>query len=86
MLLDMPTSTVLGITAKPGYLDSGHVSRTLAMTYLRPVPMGTKVEVEYHTITISKRIANLSGIIKTMDGKACVTCVHDKVVFEGSKL
>jgi acyl-coenzyme A thioesterase 13 len=86
MLLDMLTSTILGMLAKPGYLDNGHVSRTLSTTYLRPVPMGAKVKVECNAVAISKRMANLSGVIRTMDGKACVNCVHDKVVFEGSKL
>ena len=86
MLLDMLTSTILSVLSRPGYLDNGHVSRTLSTTYLRPVAMGAKVKVECHAVAISKRMANLYGVIKTMDGKACVTCVHDKVVFEGSKL
>jgi acyl-coenzyme A thioesterase 13 len=86
MLLDMLTSTILGMLSKPGYLDKGHVSRTLTTTYLRPVPMGAKVKVECHAVAIGRSMANLSGVIKTMDGKVCVTCVHDKVVFQGSKL
>lgn len=86
MLLDMLTSTILGMLSRPGYLDSGHVSRTLTTTYLRPVPMGAKVKVECQAVAIGRRMANLSGVIKTMDGKACVTCVHDKAVFEGPKL
>ena len=85
-LLDSLTSTALLTIAKPGFLDGGHVSRTLSCTYLRPVPMGTECVVECRVVAAGKRTANLSGEIRTKDGKVCVTCVHDKAVFERAKL
>ena len=85
-LLDSLTSTALLTIARPGFLDGGHVSRTLSCTYLRPVPMGTECVVECRVVAAGKRTANLSGEIRTKDGKVCVACVHDKAVFERAKI
>ena len=80
-LLDTLTSTALLTLAKPGFLDGGHVSRTITMSYLRPVPVGTRVKIECEVVAAGKTTANIWGAIKTMDGKTCVTCIHDKAVF-----
>ena len=80
-LLDTLTSTALVTLARPGYLDGGHVSRTITMSYLRPVPAGTRVKVECNVQAAGQTTANVYGAIKTMDGKICVTCIHDKAVF-----
>lgn len=80
-LLDSLTSTALTVIARPGFMDSGHVSRTITMTYLRPVPAGTKIMIECVVVAAGKNTANVTGTIKTLDGKVCVTCVHDKAVF-----
>ena len=80
-VLDSLTSTALHVIAKPGFLDSGHVSRTITMTYLRPVPPGTTVRIECKVVAAGKNTANVTGVMKTLDGKTCVTCVHDKAVF-----
>jgi uncharacterized protein (TIGR00369 family) len=85
-LLDSLTSTVLLTIARPGFLDGGHVSRTLSCTYLRPVPMGIECVVECWVVAAGKRTANVRGEIRTKDGKVCVACVHDKAVFERPKL
>ncbi|KAL9617095.1 MAG: hypothetical protein Q9160_008085 [Pyrenula sp. 1 TL-2023] len=80
-LLDILTSMPLNIIATPGHLDAGNVSRTITMSYLRPVPAGTTVRVECDIVAAGRNTANLQGTIKTLDGKVCVTCVHDKVAF-----
>lgn len=80
-LLDTLTSTALLTLARPGFLDGGHVSRTITMSYLRPVPIGTRVKIECEVVAAGKTTANILGVIKTMDGKTCVTCIHDKAVF-----
>jgi len=81
-LLDSLTSTALLTIARPGFLDGGHVSRTLTTTYLRPVPSGMKCIVECWVVAAGKRTANVRGEIRSLDGKICVSCVHDKAVFE----
>jgi acyl-coenzyme A thioesterase 13 len=79
-LLDSLTSTALLTIAKPGFLDGGHVSRTLSCTYLRPVPMGEECTVECWVVSGGKRTAHVGGQIKLKDGRVAVTCVHDKAV------
>lgn len=79
-LLDNMTSTALLTIAKPGFLDAGHVSRTITMSYLRPVPMGSRITIECEVQAAGKNTANIVGKI-FLNGKLCVTCVHDKAVF-----
>lgn len=81
IILDNLTSTALLTLAKPGFLDAGHVSRTITMSYLRPVPHGSKVKIVCEAVAAGKTTANLRGEIY-VDGKVCVTCIHDKVVFK----
>src|SRR2546423_2022838 len=85
-LLDSLTSTALLTIAKPGFLDGGHVSRTLSCTYLLPVPMDTECVVECWVVAAGKRMANVQGEIRTKDGKVCVSCVHDKAGFGRAEL
>jgi uncharacterized protein (TIGR00369 family) len=80
-LLDNLTSTALVTIAKEGFLDGGHVSRTITMSYLRPVPMGAKVTVECEVLAAGRNTANVLGKVYNEEGKLCVTCVHDKAVF-----
>lgn len=81
IILDNLTSTALLTLAKPGFLDAGHVSRTITMSYLRPVPLGSKVTVVCEAVQAGRNTANVKGEIQ-IDGKTCVTCIHDKVVFQ----
>ncbi|KIW69977.1 hypothetical protein PV04_02289 [Phialophora macrospora] len=80
-LLDNLTSTALVTIAREGFLDGGHVSRTITMSYLRPVPMGAKVTVECDVLAAGRNTANVLGKVYNEEGKLCVTCVHDKAVF-----
>ena len=85
-ILDHLTSTALFTIAKPGFLDRGMFSRTLTVTYLRPVPIGTKAVVEAEVVSAGRTLANVRGVIKTPDGKPCVTCTHDLALGSGPKL
>lgn len=62
--------------------DAEHVSvsRTLTVTFLRPVAQGTTVTVEAELVSVGRTMVNLKGLIRTEDGKVAVTCVHDKVI------
>jgi acyl-coenzyme A thioesterase 13 len=80
-ILDNLTSTALLTLAKPGFLDAGHVSRTITMSYLRPVPMGSEVEIICDVVSAGRNLANLKGEIR-IGGKTAVTCIHDKAVFQ----
>jgi acyl-coenzyme A thioesterase 13 len=85
-LLDMLTTACLMLTARPGFLDMGSVSRTITMTYLRPVQEGQTVRIECRLVNVGARYANVYGEIKSLDGKIAVSCVHDKAVFPSPNL
>ncbi len=85
-LLDNLTTLVLLTIAKPGYWDTFGVSRTLTTTFLRPLPVGSKVLVDCEVVAAGKRLVNIKAAMKTADGKICVTCIHDKAAAERSKL
>lgn len=79
-IMDNLTSTALVTIAKPGFLDAGHVSRTITMTYLRPVPEGAIVRIECDVQSAGRNLANILGKLY-VNGKLAVSCVHDKAVF-----
>lgn len=83
--MDMLTSMALATVSKPGFLDKGHVSRTITMSYLRPVPMGVKTRISCRIVAAGRNLANLSGEIRSPDGKVLVTCIHDKAVFSSGE-
>lgn len=85
-LFDTLTTTALLTVAKEGYWDSLGVSRTLTVTFLRPLPMGTKVFLDCKVLAAGKKMANLKGTMRTADGKICVICIHDKAAVESPKL
>src|ERR1700753_4168196 len=46
LIFDMCTSMAVIVASREGFWDTGHVSRTLNCTYLRPAPEGTELIVE----------------------------------------
>jgi len=85
-ILDNLSSSAFLTIAKEGFLDTGTVSRTLTTTFLRPVPIGAKVRIICEVVSAGKRLANCKGHIETLDGKICVTCIHDKAIVARPKL
>lgn len=85
-LFDTLTTTALLTIAEPGYWDTLGVSRTLTITFLRPLPLGTKVFLDCEVVAAGKNLANIKGTMRKADGKVCVTCIHDKVALAGPKL
>lgn len=83
-IMDNLTSTALITIMKDGFLDGGHVSRTITMSYLRPVPDGSRVRVECEVQSAGRNTANVEGRLYVND-KLAVTCVHDKAVFARAK-
>lgn len=59
--------------------DAG-VTRTLNVTYLRPVPLGETVLVECEVVHAGKRLCALKGVMKReSDGAILTSCEHGKV-------
>lgn len=59
------------------------VSRTLAVTYVRPAPMGSEVLVECEQVHAGKRMSSLRGVLRrAKDGAVLATCEHGKVILD----
>ena len=70
----------VGVVAREGFWDTGHVSRTLNCTYLRPAPEGSELLVECEVVHLGKTMAELKGVMRRKeDGKVCYVCEHGKV-------
>jgi len=79
-LFDYCTTTALIPLAKPGFWMLPGVSRTLNVTYIRPVPIGEVVLIESEVIHVGKRLAVLKGVMKRKsDGATMAVCEHGKV-------
>ena len=78
LLLDICTTTALVSISRPGYWQSGGLSASLNITYVRPVPCGTRVEIVSSVVSAGRRLAFLKGKIR-LDGKALVAAQHTKV-------
>ncbi|KAL4778345.1 HotDog domain-containing protein, partial [Aspergillus varians] len=78
-LFDTLSSMILLGVSKPGFFQRGGVSRHLDVTYLRPVPAGTKVRLVSKVVNIGKRLALLrSEIVRVDNGEVCMVSDHDK--------
>jgi acyl-coenzyme A thioesterase 13 len=86
LIFDICTSTAISACSKEGFWDTGHVSRTLNCTYLRPAPLGAKVTVESQVVHLGRRLGMTTGVIKTEDGKVCYTCEHGKAAIGGASM
>ncbi|KAI5928214.1 HotDog domain-containing protein [Camillea tinctor] len=83
-LFDFCTTLVLHMISYPGFWHHLGVSRTLNVTYLRPVPMGKPVDVECEIMHASKRLATTRGVIRAAappgkeKGPVLAICEHGK--------
>ncbi|KAK7755726.1 hypothetical protein SLS62_002338 [Diatrype stigma] len=63
-VFDLCTSLPLGLVARPGYWQWLGVSRTLSVTYLRPVPAGSVVRVECELLQVGRRLCSARGVMR----------------------
>ncbi|KAL4996968.1 HotDog domain-containing protein [Aspergillus recurvatus] len=78
-LFDVLSSMILLGVSKPGFFELGGVSRHLNVTYLRPVPVGTKVRLVSNVVNMGKRLALMRSEILRVheDGREEVCAVSD---------
>ncbi|KAF2867931.1 HotDog domain-containing protein, partial [Massariosphaeria phaeospora] len=86
LIYDVCTSMALELCSEDGFWDTGHVSRTLNCTYLRPAREGATLTVESEVVNLGRRMAMLKGVMRGEDGKICSTCEHGKVAVGGAGL
>ncbi|KAI1327618.1 Thioesterase/thiol ester dehydrase-isomerase [Xylariaceae sp. FL0255] len=83
-IFDICTTFVLQMISRPGFWQFGGVSRTLNVTYLRPVPAGTVVDVECEIVHAGQRLSALRGVVRKVNddgspGLVLALCEHNKV-------
>ncbi|TVY87441.1 Acyl-coenzyme A thioesterase, partial [Lachnellula willkommii] len=81
VIFDMCTTTALGPLAKPGFWDFlGGVTRSLNISYLRAIPIGTTVRINSKVMQVGRTMAMIRGTMSSQDGKTVYcTCEHHKV-------
>ncbi|KAF8244804.1 hypothetical protein K440DRAFT_587946 [Wilcoxina mikolae CBS 423.85] len=77
LIFDICTTTALVPISKLGYWQFAGVSAGLSVTYLRPVPAGSEVEVFSEVVNAGKRLATLRGEIR-LGGKVYMIAEHMK--------
>lgn len=56
------------------------VSRTLSVTYIRPIAIGEEILIESTVVHAGKRLATMTGVMsRKSDGAVMATCEHGKV-------
>jgi uncharacterized protein (TIGR00369 family) len=78
-LFDFSTTMAILLANKPGFWQYLGVSRTLNVTYLRPIPDGQEILIENEIVQIGKRMCTLRGVMKRKeDGVVMAVCEHGK--------
>ncbi|TVY37625.1 Acyl-coenzyme A thioesterase [Lachnellula subtilissima] len=78
-IFDICTTCALAPIAKEGFWAYAGVTRTLSVTYLRPIPEGETVLIEAEVVHAGKRLCALKGVMKReSDGAVLTTCEHGK--------
>jgi acyl-coenzyme A thioesterase PaaI-like protein len=79
-LFDLVTSMPLTLINKPGFWFWLGVSRTLNVTYLKPIPLGEEILVEAEILSIGKKLTTIRGTMRReSDGALLTVCEHGKV-------
>ncbi|KAF7521642.1 hypothetical protein G7054_g12389 [Neopestalotiopsis clavispora] len=83
-IFDSCTTWPLHLINKPGFWMYMGVSRTLNCTYLKPIPLGTTVEIQCEILSIGKRLATMKGEMRAVGedgtlGPLLAVCEHGKV-------
>jgi acyl-coenzyme A thioesterase 13 len=86
----MSTTTALCPLARPGHWEfMGGVTRSLAISYLRPVPLRMTVRLRSHVVSVGRTMALIRGVMTSEEGGVTyATAEHHKVntgVLEGHR-
>jgi acyl-coenzyme A thioesterase 13 len=81
VIFDMSTTTALCPIARPGFWEfMGGVTRSLHISYLKAVPIGTQVRLYSKVVGAGKQMALIRGEMTSLDGKTTYcTAEHHKV-------
>ncbi|OMP89278.1 Acyl-coenzyme A thioesterase 13, partial [Diplodia seriata] len=81
VIFDMATTSALNPLSRPNFwFFMGGVTRTLNISYLRAVPLGTTVLLTSRVVQAGKTMAMIKGEMSSLDGKLVyATAEHHKV-------
>lgn len=79
-LFDFCTSMPLVLVSKPGFWQYMGVSRTLNVTYFRPVPAGVEVLIECEILQVGKKLCGLRGTMRRKSDNA-IMCIAEHQKF-----
>jgi len=86
-LFDICTTTALAPIAAPGYWMFAGVTRTLNVTFLKPVEEGETVIIESEVVSAGKRLCVLKGTLRRgSNGEVLAICEHGKVSVDPVRL
>ncbi|KAH8735958.1 hypothetical protein BGZ61DRAFT_489774 [Ilyonectria robusta] len=78
-LFDFSTTLPLALVNRPGFWEFMGVSRTLNVTYMRPVPVGEEVLLECEIVQVGRKLATLRGVMRRRSDNALLAvCEHGK--------
>ncbi|CAM1511554.1 Fc.00g090670.m01.CDS01 [Cosmosporella sp. VM-42] len=79
-LFDFCTTLPLALINRPGFWQFMGVSRTLNVTYMRPVPAGEEILLECEIVQVGKKLATVRGVMRRKSDKMLLAiCEHGKV-------
>ncbi|PSR78160.1 HotDog domain-containing protein [Coniella lustricola] len=81
VIFDMLTTIALGPVARPGFWSFlGGVTRTLNISYLKAVPIGTTIIVHAYVYQVGRTTAYIKGWMTSHDGRTTyAVCDHHKI-------
>jgi acyl-coenzyme A thioesterase 13 len=85
LIFDICTTCALAPIAREGYWQFAGVTRNLNITYLRPAPCWSEVEIYCEVVNAGRRLATIKGEIRK-DGKVLSTAEHLKASIDPPKL
>lgn len=82
-LFDTCTTLPLHLVSKPGFWQRQGVTRTLNVTYLRPIPVGATIHIRCELLHVGRTLCALRGEMRAVDengreGSLLAVCDHGK--------
>ncbi|USW58273.1 Putative Thioesterase domain, HotDog domain superfamily, acyl-coenzyme A thioesterase 13 [Septoria linicola] len=84
-LVDNTTTMAAAPLSEEGFWDFGGLSRSLSITYLRPIPQGITIVSENMVRSVGKRLTAIQCIMKDKaTGKILALAEHNKAALDAS--